>query len=66
MRVLPFLAAIGLAVVALPGVAAAQGADDCSNAQVIAGTGTFAFNNTSATTSGPSACGNFGRDVGPP
>ncbi|MEM6571161.1 MAG: hypothetical protein AAF957_22305 [Planctomycetota bacterium] len=62
MRV-PSLASATLLAGALTGVAAAQGANDCSNAQPISGVGNFAFDNTSATTDGPSACGGLGRDV---
>ncbi len=52
----------GLAA-ALVGLASAQGADNCGNAQPIAGTGSFSVNNVGANTDGPSACGSFGRDV---
>lgn len=38
------------------GTAAAQGANDCANAQAIAGAGTFNFDNTSANTDGPHDC----------
>ncbi|MEM9380558.1 MAG: hypothetical protein AAGB93_11465 [Planctomycetota bacterium] len=62
MRV-PSLASATLLAGVLTGVAAAQGANDCSNAQPISGVGTFALDNTGATTDGPAACGNLGRDV---
>jgi hypothetical protein len=38
------------------GHAAAQGANDCANAQAISGVGWFAFDNTSANTDGPHDC----------
>ena len=34
-----------------------QGADDCNNAQAIAGDGFFFFDNTTATTDGATQCG---------
>ncbi|MDA1264725.1 MAG: PPC domain-containing protein [Planctomycetota bacterium] len=37
-------------------VASAQGADDCSNAQVIAGLGPHLYDNTAATKDGPNDC----------
>lgn len=48
------LAPIGAALIC--STAAGQGADDCANAQVISGLGPHAFDNTSATTDGPSDC----------
>ncbi|MGD2016640.1 MAG: hypothetical protein PVJ89_00875 [Planctomycetota bacterium] len=63
MRVSKLLAAMSLVAAPLVGTASAQGADDCSNAQAISGLGTFAANNSSATSGGPSACGNMGRDI---
>lgn len=44
------------AVLAITGAAYGQGADDCSNAQVIAGLGPHAFDNTAATNDGPADC----------
>ena len=49
------LAQLSLAVT-LTAVASAQGADDCSNAQVIGGLGPHAFDNTAATKDGPNDC----------
>ena len=63
MRVPKLLAATSLLAAPLMGLAGAQGADDCSNAQPISGLGTFVFNTTSATSGGPSGCGGIGRDV---
>ena len=40
----------------LTSIAAAQGADDCSSAQVIAGPGPHFFDNTAATKDGPNDC----------
>jgi len=56
-------AAALLAALVLAPNASAQGADLCSNATAISGTGTFSVNNQGANTDGPGACGNFGRDV---
>ena len=49
----------------LAATAGAQGSDSCSSAQAIAGEGTFAFNNASATTDGNSSgcSATMGRDV---
>ena len=55
--------ALGVAVALGSGNAFAQGADDCANAQPISGTGMFAFDNTSATTDGPSDCGASSQPV---
>lgn len=44
-------------------LARAQGADDCASAQVISGLGTFAFDNTAATTDGAMDCGGGGQPV---
>ncbi len=62
MRTQLTLIAAGL-FLAAPGTALAQGADECSGAPTINGFGTFSFNTSSATDSGPSACGGLGRDV---
>jgi len=43
-------------LVLLAGAAAAQGANDCSNAQVITGLGPHFFDNTAATKDGPHDC----------
>jgi len=53
-----------LALTALASLAGAQGADDCSLAQPIAGFGSFAFDTTAATTDGlPDVlCSNAGQD----
>ncbi|MFT4537901.1 MAG: hypothetical protein ACI841_004029 [Planctomycetota bacterium] len=53
-----------LVVGPLVSFAAAQGADDCVNADIIAGTGVFAFDNTAATVDGvpDSLCYFFGLD----
>ena len=50
------------AAVCLTGLAAAQGADDCSNAEPISGMGAF-FSTLNATTDGPGDCGAFVNDV---
>ena len=56
----PLLSAF--AAVCLTGLAAAQGADDCSNAEPISGMGAF-FSTLNATTDGPGDCGAFVNDV---
>ncbi|MFT5477766.1 MAG: hypothetical protein ACI8Y8_003119 [Planctomycetota bacterium] len=45
-----------VSLTAIGATASAQGADDCANAQVIAGTGIFPFDNTAATIDGPADC----------
>ena len=46
----------GALAVGLAALAGAQGADDCSNAQVISGLGPHFFDNTAATKDGPNDC----------
>src|SRR5690242_16222449 len=48
MSIAPLRVASLVLLLAAPAVA--QGSDDCASAQTIAGTGTFAFSTTSATT----------------
>lgn len=45
-----------IAILSLSGALFAQGADNCSSAQPIAGIGLFAFDNTGATTDGAADC----------
>ena len=63
MRLQKFLVASSLLAAPLMGLAGAQGADDCSNAQAISGVGSFAVDSSGATDGGPSACGSMGTDV---
>ncbi|MCP3920427.1 MAG: hypothetical protein GY711_33280 [bacterium] len=59
---IPLLATTPLLLAITP-FAAAQGADDCSMAQPIAGVGTYSFDNTAATTDGSpdTLCDAFGQ-----
>lgn len=52
-----------LTALLLTGVATAQGADDCSNAEPISGINNFWFSTVNATTDGPPDCGPGIKDI---